>query len=73
MHRDDFLVLKNNIIYFDNGATTLKPKSVRDAVVKYYDEYTHSYVYNLELAVADLNEKDYKEQKVIMPKWTGDK
>ena len=35
MHvRDDFPVIKNNpeIIYFDSGATTLKPKCVIDAV-----------------------------------------
>lgn len=40
MHRDDFAMLSNNIVYFDNGATTLKPKCVRDAICKYYDEYT---------------------------------
>ena len=28
MDREDFLMLKNGIIYFDNGATTFKPKSV---------------------------------------------
>ena len=40
MNRDDFKILKKDIIYFDNGATTLKPKVVRDAILKYYDEYT---------------------------------
>ena len=29
MNRDDFNILNNNIIYFDNGATSLKPKSRR--------------------------------------------
>lgn len=39
MHvRDDFPVIKNNpeIIYFDSGATTLKPKCVIDAVNEFY-------------------------------------
>lgn len=39
--REDFPILKRTmsnkpLIYFDNGATTLKPKSVIDAVVNYY-------------------------------------
>ena len=41
MNRDDFTILKDsNMVYFDNGATTLKPDRVRDAVIKYYNEYT---------------------------------
>lgn len=40
MNREDFPILKNNIIYFDNGATTLKPKSVIDATVDYYQNYS---------------------------------
>ena len=41
MHREDFLLLNNsNIIYFDNGATTLKPKIVKEAIDNYYDKYT---------------------------------
>ena len=40
MNREDFKILENNIVYFDNGATTLKPSCVRDAIIRYYDEYT---------------------------------
>ncbi len=40
MNREDFPMLKNDIIYFDNGATTLKPKCVVDKIVEYYTEYT---------------------------------
>lgn len=32
MNREDFPILKNDIIYFDNGATTLKPKCVIDKI-----------------------------------------
>ena len=36
MNREDFPMLKNDIIYFDNGATTFKPKCVIDEVSNYY-------------------------------------
>src|SRR5215207_7536814 len=41
--RRDFPILSKTIngkplIYFDNGATTQKPKAVIDALVKYYSE-----------------------------------
>ena len=54
MHRDDFEILKKNIIYFDNGATTLKPNIVRDAIIKYYDEYT-----------ANAHRGDYKTSAIV--------
>lgn len=40
MNREDFPILNNNLIYFDNGATTLKPKQVIESMNKYYLEYT---------------------------------
>lgn len=40
MNRDDFEILKTNIIYLDNGATTLKPKCMIDEITRYYNEYT---------------------------------
>lgn len=40
MNRNDFLMLNEDIVYFDNGATTLKPKCVIDAMNKYYLEHT---------------------------------
>lgn len=39
MNRDDFPMLRNNLIYFDNGATTFKPKCVIDSVSDYYSNY----------------------------------
>lgn len=39
MNREDIPMLKNNLIYFDNGATTLKPQSVIDAEMDYYMNY----------------------------------
>ncbi len=40
MHREDFPMLENDIVYFDNGATTLKSKRVVDSMNKYYLEHT---------------------------------
>ncbi|MBQ6817912.1 MAG: cysteine desulfurase [Bacilli bacterium] len=40
LFRDDFDFFKTGVIYFDNGATTLKPKSVVDSMVDYYTKYT---------------------------------
>ena len=40
MNREDFPMLNNNVIYFDNGATTFKPQSVIDKIIEYYTKYT---------------------------------
>lgn len=40
MNREDFPILKEELIYFDNGATTLKPQCVIDAAVDYETCYT---------------------------------
>ena len=40
MNREDFPMLEQNIVYFDNGATTLKPKCVTDSMVRYMTQHT---------------------------------
>ncbi len=40
MNRQDFPMLEKDLIYFDNGATTLKPKCVIDSMVEYYSSYS---------------------------------
>ncbi len=40
MNREDFPMLRNNIIYFDNGATTLKPQVMIDSITDYYTNYS---------------------------------
>ena len=40
MHREDFPMLKHDWIYLDNGATSLKPQSVIDKQVDYYENYS---------------------------------
>ena len=40
MNREDFPMLKKDIIYFDNGATSLKPQCVIDKMTDYYENYS---------------------------------
>jgi len=40
MHREDFPMLKQDIIYLDNGATSLKPQCVIAKMVDYYENYS---------------------------------
>ena len=40
MNREDFLLLNKGIIYFDNAATTLKPKVLADTISDYYNNYS---------------------------------
>ena len=49
-----------NIIYFDNGATTLKPDMVRNEIDDYYNKYTsniHRGDYSNSLKVSELYEE----------------
>ena len=60
MNREDFEMLKNDYIYFDNGATTFKPKSVLNEVINYYTKYTsnaHRGDYDYSLKVDNLYEE----------------
>ena len=40
MNREDFLMLSSDVVYVDNGATTLKPKVVVDVMNDYYLKHT---------------------------------
>ena len=54
MNREDFPILQSDLIYFDNGATTLKPSCVIDAIVDYYKNYT-----------ANTHRGDYKNSLLV--------
>ena len=63
MNREDFPMLKKDIIYFDNGATTFKPKKVINKIVDYYENYTanaHRGDYDLSHKV-DVEYEDTRE------------
>ena len=60
MYRDDFEILKSGIIYFDNGATTLKPKILSETISKYYNCYSanaHRGDYDISLKVDTMFEQ----------------
>ena len=40
MNVKDFPMLRKDIIYFDNGATTFKPQQVIDKIREYYEDYS---------------------------------
>ena len=71
MNREDFPILnqEQELIYFDNGATTLKPTVVVDSIVDYYTKYTanaHRGDYDNSLKVDILYEEvREKVQKLI--------
>ncbi len=54
LNREDFEILNTGIIYFDNAATTQKPRSVVNKIVDYYTKYTanaHRGDYDISLKV----------------------
>lgn len=53
-YKKDFPILNNDIIYFDNAATTLKPQCVIDEVVDYYKSYS-----------ANAHRGDYKISQIV--------
>ena len=76
MNREDFEIFKDGLIYFDNAATTQKPKSVIDSMNEYYTKYnanSHRGDYDISLKVDEkydgvrekvkdfINAKDSKE------------
>lgn len=68
MHRSDFPMLDSNLIYFDNGATTLKPKCVIDKMNEYYNEYSanaHRGDYDIAARVDD----EYEHSRDIVAKF----
>ena len=69
-YREDFPILKrkisgNDLIFFDNGATTQKPNQVIDAITDYYKNYNsniHRSVYTL----GNESEKIYEASKELV-------
>ena len=63
MNRDDFLILNKGIIYFDNAATTLKPKILSDTISDYYNNYS-SNVHRGDYDISIKADKASKTKKV---------
>ena len=59
MNREDFPMLKQNIIYFDSGATCLKPSILSESTIDYYNNYSanaHRGDYDISLKVDEKYE-----------------
>lgn len=65
MHKEDFPMLEEDIAYFDNGATTLKPKSVVLAMNKYYTEHT-SNIHRGDYDAAIITNKLYDDTRKLV-------
>lgn len=65
MNREDFPMLDSDIVYFDNGATTLKPKSVVDSMDKYYLKHT-SNIHRGDYEAAMITNKLYDDTRKIV-------
>ena len=60
MNREDFNMLNSNLVYLDNGATTLKPRLLSEVTSDYYNNYSanaHRGDYDLSLKVDASIEK----------------
>jgi len=59
MNREDFLMLNKDIIYFDSGATSLKPYILSETIGDYYNNYSanaHRGDYDISLKVDNVFE-----------------
>lgn len=67
MNRDDFNVLNSGVIYFDNGATTLKPLVLSEAISDYYNNYSsnaHRGDYQMSIKASQM----YEESRQLVKK-----
>ena len=65
-HSEDFPMLKKDIVYFDNAATTFKPKSVINSLIDYNINFTansHRGDYNISFKVDDEIDKTREKVK----------
>lgn len=68
--RQDFPMLNNHkdMIYFDNGATTYKPKVVIDKINEVYNDYT-SNVHRGDYVTSEIVNKEYDETREVVAKF----
>jgi len=69
LNREDFQIFNDGLIYFDNAATTQKPKQVVDSIVEYYTKYTanaHRGDYSISLKVDEKYEGVREKVKTLI-------
>lgn len=62
MNKEDFAILNQDLIYFDNAATTLKPKCVIDKIMEYYKDYS-SNIHRGDYLIATKAEEEYNKAR----------
>ena len=68
MRREDFPMLDGSVVFFDNGATTLKPKCVIDKMNEYYLEHT-SNIHRGDYDAAIETNREYDSVRHIIAKF----
>ena len=67
MNREDFPMLSSGVVFFDNGATTLKPKCVIDKMNDYYLNHT-SNIHRGEYEASVITNKLYDNVRNLVSK-----
>lgn len=71
-YENDFPMLNNDYIYFDNAATTFKPKEVIEKIKEYYEKYNcniHRGSYDLSFRTSDK----FEESRIAVQKFINAK
>lgn len=72
MNREDFKILNSNIIYLDNGATTLTPNSVIEKMNEYYNNY-NSNIHRGDYKISLKSSNEYEEVRKLVKEFINAK
>lgn len=72
MHQEDFPMIKDNIVYFDNGATTFKPQIVIDSITDYYQNYCAN-AHRGDYQISHIASNKYEHSRQIIKKFINSK
>ena len=70
MHREDFPMLNQGIIYLDNGATTFKPQCVIDKMNEYYEKYSAN-AHRGDYSISYKVDVEYENARKTVAKFIG--
>lgn len=70
MHREDFSMLNQDIIYLDNGATTFKPQCVIDKMNEYYEKYSAN-AHRGDYSISYKVDVEYENARKTVAKFIG--
>ena len=72
MHREDFKILNNNIIYLDSGATSLTPNSVIEKMNEYYNNY-NSNIHRGDYKISLKSSSEYEKVRKLVKEFINAK